>query len=149
MKHVVLDSSPLGLITQPPGVAEADACRKWLVQKQNDGLSIVVPEIIDYELRRELLRSNKASSVRRLDAFISDPAVTYLPLTTPAMRTASQLWATTRQEGKPTADPHALDCDVILCGQILSHGQAADFVVATSNAKHFARYVVARLWQEI
>src|SRR4051812_38089821 len=57
--QIVLDSGPLGLLTQRPGVAPADACRAWLAAHSSRGVGIVVPEIVDYELRRELLRAGK------------------------------------------------------------------------------------------
>jgi hypothetical protein len=52
--------------------------------------------------------------------------------------------------GRATADPKALDGDVILAAQALLSGIApADFVVATSNVAHLSRYVPAELWNAI
>src|SRR4051794_4176796 len=130
MRFIVLDSTPLGLLTQRPGATDADACRRWLAAKTAAGLAVIVPKIVDYELRRELIRAGKATSVKRLDAFIHHPSVTFLPISTAAMRLASELWATARQSGAPTADAHALDVDVILAAQVLAPGHApADFTV--------------------
>jgi len=80
----------------------------------------MVAEIFDYELRRELLRAGKVSSITRLDIFISHPQILYSPLTTEVMRAAAQLWAAFRQKGMPTADVLALDVDCILGAQALS-----------------------------
>ena len=73
----------------------------------------------------------------------------YLPVTTDSMHLAANLWATTRQEGRPTASPHALDGDVILAAQALTAFPNGDFVIATGNVAHLSRYVPASLWQEI
>ncbi len=111
------------------------------------GRAIVVPEIVDYELRRELIRLRKRESIARLDEFIARPAVQYLPVTTAALRLAADLWASVRQKGMPTADPKALDVDVILAAQVLATGlQPSEFVVATSNPIHLSRFVPAELW---
>ena len=67
-RAVLLDSGPLGLLTAPPRKPHALACSQWLAGLIAAGVRIVVPEITDYELRRELLRMTHAASVRRLDA---------------------------------------------------------------------------------
>jgi predicted nucleic acid-binding protein len=106
----------------------------------------VIPEIADYEVRRELLRGKMSRSVAQLDQLAAQ--LTYLPLTTAAVRRAADFWAQARQQGMPTAsDPH-LDCDVILAAQ------AADLVnpnviVATTTAAHIGRYVSADHWHSI
>jgi hypothetical protein len=114
----------------------------------------MVAEIIDYELRRELLRARKVSSLARLDNFISHPQILYSPLTTDMMKTAAQLWADVRQKGMPTADVLALDIDCILGAQALAMAsslsiRSADVVVATSNVSHLSRFVNAEMWDKI
>lgn len=70
--------------------------------------------------------------------------------TTEAMRNAATLWASVRQEGQPTADPQALDGDVILSAQALSMGYSPnELVVATTNGGHLSRLVTGALWQDI
>jgi predicted nucleic acid-binding protein len=147
---VVLDTTPLGLLTQRPGIAEADACKQWLAALLAKGARALVPEIADYEVRRELLRANKAAGLARLDAFNAAEPDRYVPLTTPVFRLAAQLWAQARQQGVPTADVQALDGDVILSAQVLSlalpPGQLA---VVTSNPGHLSRFVPAKVWRNI
>lgn len=150
MKFIVLDSAPLGLLTQRPGARQADACRQWMAAKAAQGVGVIVPEIVDYELRRELIRSEKADSIRRLDLLGTHSAVTFLPITSAAMRLAAELWAKSRRQGAPTAHPHALDVDVILSAQILSAGYLpTDLVVATSNVAHLSLFVPANVWTNI
>lgn len=117
--------------------------------RQRAGDELAVPEIADYEIRRELLRADKVSSVARLNELCA--GLTYLPLTTPVMHDAAMLWAEARNAGRPTAHSHALDCDVILAAQARS-AQAAygrETVVVTTNVEHLARYTDARLWSDV
>jgi hypothetical protein len=109
LEAIILDTHPLSLVCQRRGKAEADACREWLLQCISAGLRIHVPEVADYELRRELLRAGKSAAVVRLDRFSASVPGRYLPITTPAMRRAAELWAEARQGGVPTADTQALD----------------------------------------
>jgi hypothetical protein len=147
---LVLDSGPLGLLFQKPGVRAADDCRDWLKRHIAAGVRVIVPEIADYELRRELLRIGLTTAISALDVFNAAIPGRYLPITTAAMRAAAQLWADIRRAGIPTADRHALDGDVILAAQILSAGfQPQDFVVATTNPVHLARLVPAQDWATI
>jgi predicted nucleic acid-binding protein len=109
-----------------------------------------VPEVVDYELRRELLRAGKTAAIGRLDAFNSAIPARYGPLTTTSIRLAAQLWADLRNRGLPTSNPEELDVDVILAAQALNSGfPAGDVVVATSNPAHLSRLVTANLWMNI
>ena len=109
-------------------------------------LPVVLPEIADYEVRRELVRGRRVQGLQRLDALVD--LVEYLPLTTAAMRQAAVFWADARQRGRPTADDRALDGDVILAAQVATL-ESADGIVATTNVGHLSRYVHAALWRDI
>ena len=143
---VVLDTGPLGLLTAPPRRAEARACSDWLADLVAASCRIVIPEIADYELRRELLRAGKNASVQRLDALAQ--ATEYMPITTAAMPRAAELWAQARQQGQPTAADNTIDADIILAAQAIELG-AANFVIATTNVGHLVRFVPAKQWQDI
>ena len=147
---LVLDSAPLGLITHPQRSARVAAITEWLSRCILSGHRVLVPAIVYYELKRELLRAKKTSGIARLDAFIAATPGRYLPLSDEALRLAAELWARARQQGQSTADQAALDVDVILAAQVLSLGPApADVIIATTNAKHFSQFVTAKDWQEI
>lgn len=146
MQVIILDSGPLGLVTNPRMSPQATACLRWVQMLLSTGRSVFVPEIADYEIRRELLRANKIAGLARLDLLILQ--LGYLPITTQSMRVAAQLWAETRQQGKSTADDRALDGDVILAAQLINAG-FPDAVVATTNVGHLARFVNAALWIDI
>jgi predicted nucleic acid-binding protein len=145
-QSVVLDTGPLGLLTAPPRRDAARACTHSLADLIAAGLRVAIPEITDYELRRELLRAGKNARVRRLDALAQ--ATEYLPITTAAMRRAAELWAQARRQGQPTAGDNTIDADIILAAQALELG-APDLVIATTNVGHLARFVSAKQWQDI
>jgi len=147
---VLLDTTPLGLLTQRAGVPQADACRRWLASLQQAGHRVLVPEMADYEVRRELLRAGNTLAVQRLDAFLAADPDAYLPLSTAVMRHAALLWAQARQQGRPTAPDPALDGDVILAAQALSVSAVpGEVVVATANPGHLSRFVAAERWEDI
>ena len=145
-RTIVLDSGPLGLVTNPGGSKEAAACGQWLLNAEAGGATVMVPEIADYEVRRELLRARRTAGIARLDALSAQ--VEYLALTTSAMRQAATFWAEARQQGRPTAADPALDGDVILAAQAATLGRA-DVIVATTNVRHLPRFVPAELWTDI
>lgn len=145
---VLLDAGPLGIVTNPKATPQNQACTEWLKALLAKGARVCIPEIADYEVRRELLRANKSDGVRRLDELKN--ALTYLPLTTPIMLRAAEFWAQVRQQHQPTADKKALDADVILAAQAVSIANPSDTViVATTNVGHLARLVTAYMWHEI
>ncbi|MGH9840333.1 MAG: type II toxin-antitoxin system VapC family toxin [Blastocatellia bacterium] len=143
---ILLDTTPLGLLTHPNPSATAIACKQWLDLHIAQGSRVIVPEIVDYELRRELLRVNKKRGLSNLDNLIQ--RLEYLPLTTIAMRQAALFWAQARQQGQPTAGDNTIDGDVILAAQAVTLG-ASGFVIATTNVRHLSRFVPADLWQNI
>jgi hypothetical protein len=146
-EFVLLDSGPLGHACRHPGTPFADQCRLWIDGLVARGVIIVVPEIADYEVRRELTRINASRSLRRLDELITAGGLSYLPVTTAGWRQAALFWADARQRGVPTS---ALDADVILAACAATTGQPGDqVIVATQKVGHLTRYCDARLWTTI
>ena len=149
-RFIVLDSGPLGLLTHPQRSAEVVAITEWLSRSILGGSRVMVPAIVYYELKRELLRAKKTFGIARLDAFVAATPGRYLPLSDEALRLAADLWATSRQQGQPTADPRALDIDVIIAAQARTFGPApSDVTVATTNTKHLSQFITAKNWEEI
>jgi predicted nucleic acid-binding protein len=147
---IALDSGPAWLACLAPGKPEADRCRAWIAALKATGARIVLPEVVDYETRRELLRSKATAGLRRLDSLRAD--VEYLPISTPAMVRAAELWADARNTGKVTAPPEALDGDCIVAAQTLvAAGPGVVPIVATNNVKHLIWFpgVDAREWMTI
>ena len=107
LQLVFLDSGPLGLVTQKKGIADVESCRRWVDRLTDAGVRVLVPEVADFEIRREQLRSGKTVGLARLDAFNEAAIDRYVPITTIAMRRAAELWADARNLGIPTADARA------------------------------------------
>ena len=149
MRHIVLDTGVLGLVTHSSKKPEPRECKEWLRALITQGDVFYIPEIADYELRRELLRLDFAESIARLDALKS--TIAYLPITSAAMLKAADFWASARNAGVPAADPKALDADMILAAQTAMLGNLVGNppIVATTNIRHLSQFVDARRWQDI
>lgn len=149
-RYIFLDSEPLGLASQASGKPRPDQCRAWLDTVETAGARVIIPEIVDYEVRRELVRVGATAGIRRLNGLLA--RFTLLPLERAALLRAAELWALLRRAGVPTADPHALDADAILAGQALTAlGPGIVATVATGNVRHLARFpdIDAREWASI
>lgn len=111
---------------------------------------VAIPEIVFYELRRELVRMVSAGSISTLDQLANE--LPYIPLNRSIMIAASELWAEARLAGAQTADDRDLDVDVILAAtarELISERANDDVFVATTNLRHLSRFVPAQLWEEI
>jgi hypothetical protein len=145
---ILLDAGVLWLAVHPSGGAESVECQRWMATLANKGYEFGVAEITDYETRRKLMHQRKNTQLNRLDLLASQ--LLYLPITTAVMRRAAYLWADVRWRGWPTADPKALDADVILGAQwesLRDSGRQA--IVATTNVGHLRLVSDAETWQSI
>ncbi len=128
----------------------ADRCRAWLRARLAGGDEISIPEIADFEVRREFLRRRATTGILRLDALKA--TLDFHPITTSAMLRAAEFWALLRRGGIPTAGDEGLDADAILAGQADTLAQPGDVVViATTNVRHLGRFpgIDAHLWEMI
>ena len=146
---VLLDTGPLGLIASSkasPGAREANA---WLQQLLRENYFVVIPEIVDYELRRKFLRGRMTKALNNLETLTMQ--LTFVPITTPVMRRAAEFWAFARQRGMPTAGDKALDSDMILAAQavLIEQEWEQEAVIATTNVRHLARFATAREWRGV
>ena len=146
---LLLDTGLLGELCHPKQERHRSLWA-WLFRLLDDeaGHRVLLPEIADYELRRELLRLAKRqpsseSSLRRLDELGEE--LEYLPLQTETLRRAAELWADARQMGLGTAPMESIDADVILAAQARQVGGT----VVTGNRKHLSRYVPVADWEEL
>ena len=110
------------------------------------GHRLVIPEIIDYQVRRELLLRRAARQLRRLADLRN--RMGYAPLTTAAMQRAAELWAFARHVGQPTAGDDTIDIDIILIAQAFELNDP-NAVVATGNVAHIRPFAPAEEWSNI
>lgn len=145
-KVVILDTTPHGILANPKLTQTVRTCRRWVSALIAGGCTVVIPEIADYEVRRELIRGGRTLSIQSLDALAVQ--FNYLPLNTVAMRIAAELWAYARNIGQPISHDRSLDCDTVLCAQThaLSDPTA---IIATGNPAHLVRFAPAADWQTI
>ena len=133
---IILDEEPLSLLTMRRGHPKAVTCKAWYAALEGAGHRFYVPEIADYELRRELIRSGKTASLARLDAFNAAEPDRYLALTTVEVQEAARLWAQARNQNRGGAPPEALDGDCLIAAQarlIVPDNPFMEVIVATSN----------------
>jgi len=132
---ILLDTGPLGQITHPKAKPEIQT---WLKSLRQNAITLRVPEISDYELRRELLRAGKHKSIQRLDRL---GEFCFIPLTPQTMRKAAELWARARNRGQPTASNDSLDGDVILAAQAIEQLKLFERVtLMTINVGHLLQF---------
>ena len=87
---------------------------------------MVVPDVADYEVRRELTRIRASASLRRLDELVILGGLLYAAVTTVEWRKAAEFWADARTRGLPTASRDSLDADVVLAACAATIGQPGD-----------------------
>jgi hypothetical protein len=67
MRLIFLDSGTLGMVSNPRGKPRNLRCQQWSRDLVAAGAWVLIPEIADYEVRRELIRSGATTGLRRLD----------------------------------------------------------------------------------
>lgn len=138
----MLDSGPLGRLSHADYSRNREV-RAWLASLLDCDVAVFLPEIADYEVRRNLLVEHLTGSLANLNALPS--LVTYVPITTADMRQAAMFWAKSRKTGRSVADPKELNADVILAAQAIRLGA----IIATDNLGHLGQFTEARLWPTI
>lgn len=74
---ILLDSGPLGMVTNPKAKGIPLDCQLWIKSLLRRGERVAIPEISDYEVRRELLRDEETevivatTNVAHLSRFIT------------------------------------------------------------------------------
>jgi predicted nucleic acid-binding protein len=148
MRIVGLDSGPLGMVANPRARSWGLRCQRWAHDLLAARVRVIIPEIADYEVRRELIRRRATTSLLRLDQIKNH--FEYIPITTDIMLRAAELWAQARKTGRPTASPNALDADCILAATALIAAGPGDVVtVATDNVAHLGQFIDARSWEQV
>jgi hypothetical protein len=115
---------------------------------------VVSSAICDYEVRRGLLLAKKqgmtASGLPLLDKL--HQAIDFLPVNETVLNLASEIWATARVSGQPTAGEHNLDTDTIICAtwrDLVDRYPGQEVVIVTTNIRHLSRFAAAVVWQDL
>jgi len=147
---IFLDTSILGYITHPRGSVESTECVAWLRECLNRGAIVCLPEVCDYELRRDYFLRVALNATQKLDQWKA--VLEYVPIDTEIMLRAAKLWAESKRRGKPTAPPDSLDGDVILAAQVqlkAEKSKDSNSVIATTNIGHLEQFAKAKAWRQI
>jgi len=145
---ILLGTGPPGLVTNPRSSKATDRCNFWMDEQIAQGVRVLVPEIADYELRRELIRAGKIKGIAKLNEL--KRSLGYIPINTWTMLKAAEYCAQARGLGKPTSLDAALDAHVILAAQAaFLKDKGHTVIVATSDPKHLEMFVDARDWSDI
>jgi len=116
---VLLNAGPLGMITNPKSSSHTEACKNWLAGLVYKGVQVVIPEIADYEVRRELLRAADFwANARRMGRQSADDA---------------------------SLDADMIL--VAQAGDLVRDGD--ETVIATTNIRHLVLFSSARIWRDI
>lgn len=140
---LVLDARPVSQIVHPSKFRDI---KTWFKNALESGCRAVLPEVIDYEVRRGLLRIPAPAQLERLD-FLGE-GVHFDPITRPIMHDAAHIWAKARNMGKPFTSDDRLDGDAILNAQVHALGDPETVVVITDNVAHLEPFVPAMRWQD-
>lgn len=139
---IALDSGPLGQLAHPDPDRYPEL-QRWFDRHIAIDTVFLIPEIADFEVRRNLILEQHERSLLCLEKLAN--RVSYVPLNTDAMRLAARYWAQARRTGRSVGDPKELNADVILAAQ----ATLAKAIVATDNVSHLAQFVEARPWATI
>jgi predicted nucleic acid-binding protein len=149
-RFIPLDTGVVGLLSSSPLLPDVAACKAWVYGMASAGATIVIPDVVDYECRREDVRIGATAKLKRLDGLRS--MFRGAEVTPAAWLKAAEFWALVRRAGLPTAHPDALDGDAILAAvtaTLVGDGDSA--TIATTNVGHLARFpgIDAREWRQI
>ena len=137
--RLLLDTAVVGEICHPRKHA---GTKQWL-GRVSATHELLLSEVVDYELRRELLRIGARRSLQALDDLAL--TITYVPVTTATWRAAAALWARARLAGRPSAPADAIDVDVLIAQQAIESAA----VVVTPNKRHFDAFVAVMSLDEV
>lgn len=135
--RLLLDTSVLGRVCHPRKHLDV---RAWFLRAALDH-EMLLSEVADYELRRELIRIGSKRSIQRLDELTRE--IQYVPMTTATWRTAARLWAEQRNAGRLIGS--GLDADLLIATQAREEAAA----VVTLNVKHFTGLVDVFSWESV
>ena len=124
-------------------------CTEWFYRLLSKGARIIVSDICDYELRRELI-GIKSKSVQELDRLRD--LIEFQPVTFAVLEKAAELWAEARYLSQSNKIKDNIDVDCILAAQwclLKEQNPGRKVIIATKNIKDFQRVTDCEVWQNI
>ena len=135
-----LDSGPLGLLTHPQRSEDVIAIAEWLSRALLSGSQVIVPAIVYYELKRELLRAKKTFGIGRFPSSdgrkILEHAISRYSKLTRSMHEEFMLEALTLARGAEVAGEVPVGAVVVIGGKIVGRGSNA---IANTSSEPLAR----------
>jgi predicted nucleic acid-binding protein len=128
-----------------------EECSRWLAAIAANGATLVIPDVVDYEVRRGQLLAPAPAQLARLN-LLRKRFSKLTEVTPAAWAKAAEFWAHVRKIGEPTAGPKSLDADAVLAAVAATIARrGARVTIATTNVKHLNRFpgVDAREWRDI
>ena len=155
MALILLDAGLVGLlIVEANGRnatrdEESQAFRAWYEATAGTTHEFAITDLTRYEVLRGLLAVEASAKLRRLEELRQ--ATIGVHVAPENWDLAADLWAKSRRQGKPTADPKSLDGDAILAAVAVFLSRSEETViVATTNVRHLLNLGTdARDWRDI
>lgn len=150
---IIIDSGILGQLCRPNSDRETLALKSWF-ERILIRANVVSSKICDYEVRRGLLLAQKQGLVADGLPILDDlyQLIDFLAVEDRILDLASEIWATARENGQPTAGERNLDADTIICAtwqDLAERYPGQDVVIVTTNLRHLSRFANAVVWQDL
>lgn len=108
---------------------------------------VVVPEVADYEVRRELILARLELSLARLAAVRA--AARFEPITSEIMLAAARIWAEAKSHRAAHGGEGATGWRRHPPRHRSNARKGRAVMIATTNVRYLAQFADARLWSEI
>ncbi|MBD1912873.1 MULTISPECIES: nucleic acid-binding protein [unclassified Leptolyngbya] len=139
-----------------PDSPKTKECKQWFEARQDESFLFGIPEICDYECRREYFQNRSIVSIQRLDKLTQrTDRLVYWRLTTGIVHKAAQLWGEARNKGIVLADKKSLDGDVLLIATAINIVEETEekVIIATTDESDLSNFNNRRLvslsWEKI
>jgi predicted nucleic acid-binding protein len=137
---LLLDTGVLTQICHPSGYQDVKDWFRSLLLRGESAPEILVPALVDYELRRTLSEREASAGLSRLDSLVQ--SVTVVPVSAEIGRRAVQISARLRAEKRAPVS----DVDALIAATALTE----DAVLVTSDADFQAiPGLTVRKWNEV
>jgi predicted nucleic acid-binding protein len=150
---ILIDSGIIGQLCRPNLDRETLALKSWF-DRASIRANVVSSKICDYEVRRGLLLAQKQGLVADGLSILDElhQLIDFLSVDDAILDLASEIWATARASGQPTAGDRNLDADTIICAtwrDLADRYPGQEVVIVTTNIRHLSRFANAVVWQDL